>query len=69
MADDTTSNTAFAIYYGKFQSCAPRVKRIMVLIEERLDRSVEYEILLTDLHQAFLTQRANVGDSICPFDG
>lgn len=61
-ADDTTSNTAFAIYYGKFQSCAPKVKRITALVEDRLERSGEYEILLTDLHQSFLTHRANVSD-------
>lgn len=60
LLDDATSNTAFAIYYGKFQSCAPKVKRITTMIEERLDRSSEYEILLTDLHQGFLTHRANV---------
>lgn len=57
---DHSSNTAYAIYYGKFQASAPKIKRITSIIEERLDRSAEYEVLLVDLHQTFLTQRANV---------
>lgn len=62
--DDKSSNTAFAIYYGKFQAFAPKIKRITSVIEERLDRSNEYEVLLVDLHQVFLTQRANVSFKI-----
>lgn len=59
-SDDKSSDTAFAIYYGKFQATAPKAKRITSLIEERLDRSQEYEQLLAELHQIYLSQRANV---------
>lgn len=54
------SEAAFALYYGKFQASAPRVKRITGMIEGRLDRSVEYEQLLAALHQQFLANRATV---------
>lgn len=57
---DKSSDTAFAIYYGKFQASAPKAKRITSVIEERLDRSSEYEQLLVELHQTYLSQRANV---------
>ncbi|XP_058823550.1 conserved oligomeric Golgi complex subunit 3 [Topomyia yanbarensis] len=52
--------SAFALFYGKFQASAPKVKRITATIEERLDRSVEYEQLLAALHQHFLSQRATI---------
>lgn len=58
--DDKSSDTAFAIYYGKFQASAPRAKLITIKIEERLDRNNEYEQLLFELHQTYLSQRANV---------
>ncbi|XP_035776832.1 conserved oligomeric Golgi complex subunit 3-like isoform X2 [Anopheles albimanus] len=57
---DRTTEAAFALFYGKFQASAPRVKRITGLIEERLDRSPDYEILLGELHQTYLTQRATI---------
>lgn len=62
-SDDKSSDTAFAIYYGKFQATAPKAKRITSLIEERLDRSQEYEQLLAELHQTYLSQRANVNNT------
>lgn len=60
----SSSDTAFAIYYGKFQASAPKAKRITAVIEERLDRSQEYEVLLAELHQTYLSQRANVNISV-----
>ncbi|XP_055614526.1 conserved oligomeric Golgi complex subunit 3 [Uranotaenia lowii] len=57
------SEAAFALYYGKFQASAPKVKRITATIEERLERSGEYEQLLAALHQQFLAQRATIMSS------
>uniref|UniRef100_A0A182RWW8 Conserved oligomeric Golgi complex subunit 3 n=1 Tax=Anopheles funestus TaxID=62324 RepID=A0A182RWW8_ANOFN len=57
---DPTADAAFVLFYGKFQASSPRVKRITGLIEERLDRSPEYEQLLGELHQSYLTQRATI---------
>lgn len=58
--DEKSSDAAFAIYYGKFQASAPKAKLITSVIEERLDRNTEYEQLLYELHQSYLSQRANV---------
>lgn len=58
--DEKSSDAAFAIYYGKFQASAPKAKLITSVIEERLDRNTDYEQLLAELHQSYLSQRANV---------
>ncbi|XP_058446712.1 conserved oligomeric Golgi complex subunit 3 [Malaya genurostris] len=60
---DQGVEAAFALFYGKFQASAPKVKRITAIIEERLDRSVEYEQMLAALHQHFLAQRAMIMSS------
>ncbi|XP_037034129.1 conserved oligomeric Golgi complex subunit 3 [Bradysia coprophila] len=61
--DERSSDAAFAIYYGKFQASAPKAKQITSVIEERLDRNTEYEQLLSELHQGYLSQRANIMSS------
>ncbi|XP_030383462.1 conserved oligomeric Golgi complex subunit 3 isoform X2 [Scaptodrosophila lebanonensis] len=53
-------DAAFALYYGKYQTSAAKVKRVAQLIESRLDHSSEYEQLMTDLQQHYLTMRASV---------
>lgn len=67
-SSSSSSDTAFAIYYGKFQASAPKAKRITAVIEERLDRSQEYEVLLAELHQTYLSQRANVNNFFFQFE-
>lgn len=52
-----TSDTAFALFYGKFQASAPKVKRVTNLIDQRRSRCPEYETLLQDLHEFYLSQR------------
>ncbi|XP_059609065.1 conserved oligomeric Golgi complex subunit 3 [Phlebotomus argentipes] len=52
-----TSDTAFALFYGKFQASAPKVKRVTGLIEQRRSHCAEYETLLQDLHEFYLSQR------------
>uniref|UniRef100_A0A182JUF3 Conserved oligomeric Golgi complex subunit 3 n=1 Tax=Anopheles christyi TaxID=43041 RepID=A0A182JUF3_9DIPT len=60
---DPTADAAFVLFYGKFQASSPRVRRITALIEDRLDRSPDYEQLLGELHQNYLTQRATIMSS------
>ncbi|XP_004521742.1 conserved oligomeric Golgi complex subunit 3 [Ceratitis capitata] len=57
----TTSSSpdaAFALYYGKYQTAAVKIKRVAQLVESRLERSVEYEQLLSEMHQNYLNERA-----------
>lgn len=58
--DEQNSDTAFAIYYGKFQGIAPKANKIISLVEQRLDQNVEYEALLGELQRLYLFQRAGV---------
>ncbi|TDG44296.1 hypothetical protein AWZ03_009269 [Drosophila navojoa] len=55
-------DAAFALYYGKYQTAAAKVKRVAQLIESRLENSnnSEYNQLMTDLQQHYLAQRASV---------
>lgn len=60
VSDDQTSDLAFAIYYGKFQASSTKANQIISIIEQRLDQSYEYEQLLNELHQLYLSQRVAV---------
>ncbi|XP_067011172.1 conserved oligomeric Golgi complex subunit 3 [Anabrus simplex] len=53
----TDRDTAFALCYGKFQASAPKVKQVVAQIEERVTRSQEYELLLSECHQCYFQQR------------
>lgn len=55
---DKSSEAAFAMFYGKFQASSAKIKRIIGLVEERYERNAEYENLLLELHQFYLSQRA-----------
>ncbi|XP_036328076.1 conserved oligomeric Golgi complex subunit 3-like [Rhagoletis pomonella] len=56
----TSPDAAFALYYGKYQTAAVKIKRVAQLVESRLERSVEYEQLLAEMHQNYLNERATI---------
>ncbi|EDW87538.1 conserved oligomeric Golgi complex subunit 3 [Drosophila yakuba] len=53
-------DAAFALYYGKYQTAAAKVKRVAQLIEARSEHSQDYAQLMADLQQHYLSQRASV---------
>ncbi|EDW44611.1 conserved oligomeric Golgi complex subunit 3 [Drosophila sechellia] len=53
-------DAAFALYYGKYQTAAAKVKRVAQLIESRSEHSLDYAQLMADLQQHYLAQRASV---------
>ncbi|XP_043643057.1 conserved oligomeric Golgi complex subunit 3 [Drosophila teissieri] len=53
-------DAAFALYYGKYQTAAAKVKRVAQLIEARSEHSLDYAQLMADLQQHYLAQRASV---------
>ncbi|XP_016956894.1 conserved oligomeric Golgi complex subunit 3 [Drosophila biarmipes] len=53
-------DAAFALYYGKYQTAAAKVKRVAQLIEARSEHSQDYAQLMADLQQHYLAQRASV---------
>jgi conserved oligomeric Golgi complex subunit 3 len=60
---DKSSEAAFALYYGKFQASSIKIRKIIGLIEERYQKNSEYENLLNELQQFFLSQRALIMSS------
>lgn len=54
----SASDDSFGLYYGKFRTCAPRVKSLMEQIEQRIHLSSEYSSLLNDCQQCYLSQRS-----------
>uniref|UniRef100_A0A0K8TSY1 Conserved oligomeric Golgi complex subunit 3 n=1 Tax=Tabanus bromius TaxID=304241 RepID=A0A0K8TSY1_TABBR len=60
LVENGGAEAAFALYYGKFQSAAAKVQLVTSMIEERNKRSNEYQQLLVDLQNCYLSERANI---------
>lgn len=56
----TSPDAAFALYYGKYQTSAAKVKRVSQMIESRVEVCPEYENLLSELQQNYLNERATI---------
>lgn len=54
------AEAAFALYYGKYQTHAVKIKRISELVESRISYALEYEQLLSEMHNNYLSERANI---------
>ncbi|XP_072180236.1 conserved oligomeric Golgi complex subunit 3-like [Diadema setosum] len=52
-----TSENAFTLFYGKFRSNAPKIKALMEQVEQRLDKTPEYNTLLDDCLQCYFSKR------------
>lgn len=62
-SSEISSEAIFALYYGKFQGTAPKIKKIASIVEERINRNVEYEHLHGEIVNLYFAQRANVMSS------
>ncbi|XP_012259696.2 conserved oligomeric Golgi complex subunit 3 [Athalia rosae] len=54
------SDAALALFYGRFQSILPKVKAIIEQIESKSLKRPEYESLLAECHQSYLSHRGTV---------
>lgn len=54
------SDAALALFYGRFQSVLPKVKRVIEQIEGKAGKRAEYETLLAECHQSYLSHRGTV---------
>ncbi|XP_046806169.1 conserved oligomeric Golgi complex subunit 3 isoform X2 [Lucilia cuprina] len=59
-ASITSPDAAFALYYGKYQTSAAKVKRVSQMIESRINVCPEYANLLAELQQNYLNERATI---------
>ncbi|XP_061397618.1 conserved oligomeric Golgi complex subunit 3 [Musca vetustissima] len=56
----TSPDAAFALYYGKYQTSAAKVKRVSQMIESRVDVCPEYANLLAEMQQNYLNERSTI---------
>lgn len=54
---EASVNSAFSLYYGKFQSISAKVKFILSHLEEREERNNQYKNIINDCQKTYLTQR------------
>ncbi|XP_015519472.2 conserved oligomeric Golgi complex subunit 3 [Neodiprion pinetum] len=54
------SDAALALFYGRFQSVLPKIKSVLEQIESKSSKRQEYETLLTECHQSYLSHRGTV---------
>uniref|UniRef100_A0A1A9V877 Conserved oligomeric Golgi complex subunit 3 n=1 Tax=Glossina austeni TaxID=7395 RepID=A0A1A9V877_GLOAU len=59
-AANTSPDATFALYYGKYQTSAAKIKRISQLVESRVELCREYANLLGDLQQCYLSERSTI---------
>ncbi|CAH1159692.1 unnamed protein product [Phaedon cochleariae] len=50
-------DSAFSLYYGKFQSVSIKIRFILNSLEEREDHNEQYKNILSDCQKTYLTQR------------
>lgn len=61
LSTNSNSDAAFALYYGKFQTSAVKIKRVSSMVEKRVERGFsEYDTLLSNLHQNYLAERSSI---------
>lgn len=60
LSSSSSPDAAFALYYGKYQLSAAKIKRVSQLVESRLTKSSEYEQLLAEMQQNYLNERAAI---------
>ena len=57
---DENSDATLALFYGRFQTTLPKVKPVIDKIEAMSYKRQEYDSLLTECHQYYLSQRGLV---------
>ncbi|XP_013188759.2 conserved oligomeric Golgi complex subunit 3 [Amyelois transitella] len=53
-------DTAYAVYFGKFQAAAPKLKMVITEIEKRAEGNPDYASLLSDLQREYARCRRRV---------
>ncbi|XP_037298630.1 conserved oligomeric Golgi complex subunit 3 [Manduca sexta] len=56
--DQESMDTAYAVYFGKFQAAAPKLRKVISEIENRAETNADYESLLSDIQREYASRRA-----------
>ncbi|XP_063899567.1 conserved oligomeric Golgi complex subunit 3 [Helicoverpa armigera] len=58
--DQETMDTAYAVYFGKFQAAAPKLRMVISEIEARAEKNADYASLLSDVQREYASRRSRV---------
>ncbi|KAJ8735330.1 hypothetical protein PYW07_006950 [Mythimna separata] len=58
--DQETMDTAYAVYFGKFQAAAPKLKMVISEVESRAEKNADYASLLADVSREYAARRWRV---------
>ncbi|XP_072946658.1 conserved oligomeric Golgi complex subunit 3 [Epargyreus clarus] len=58
--DQESMDTAYAVYFGKFQAATPKLKMVISEIEKRAETNEDYASLLADMQREYASRRARV---------
>ncbi|XP_038208025.1 conserved oligomeric Golgi complex subunit 3 [Zerene cesonia] len=58
--DSETMDMAYAVYFGKFQAVAPKLKMVIGEIEKRAEVNEDYASLLSDVQREYAARRQRV---------
>ncbi|XP_050555141.1 conserved oligomeric Golgi complex subunit 3 isoform X2 [Spodoptera frugiperda] len=58
--DQDNMDTAYAVYFGKFQAAAPKLKMVISEIESRAEKNADYASLLSDIQREYAARRWRV---------
>ncbi|XP_045457050.1 conserved oligomeric Golgi complex subunit 3 [Melitaea cinxia] len=58
--ESETMDTAYAVYFGKFQAAAPKLKMVISEIEKRAESNEDYASLLSDVQREYAARRGRV---------
>ncbi|CAG9796963.1 unnamed protein product [Diatraea saccharalis] len=58
--DQEAMETAYAVYFGKFQAAAPKLRMVISEVESRAENNAEYASLLNELQREYCARRWRV---------
>ncbi|XP_048488996.1 conserved oligomeric Golgi complex subunit 3 [Plutella xylostella] len=58
--DQETIDTAYAVYFGKFQAAAPKLQKVIREIEKRAEHNEDYASFLSDIQREYTARRHRV---------
>ncbi|CAG9117893.1 unnamed protein product [Plutella xylostella] len=58
--DQETIDTAYAVYFGKFQAAAPKLQMVIREIEKRAEHNEDYASFLSDIQREYTARRHRV---------
>ncbi|XP_026731351.1 conserved oligomeric Golgi complex subunit 3 isoform X2 [Trichoplusia ni] len=58
--DQESMDTAYAVYFGKFQAAAPKLRMVISEIEARAEKNDDYASLLSDIQREYAQRRSRV---------